>query len=235
MVLPELQPRDALVDTYDTLDGVRAVIALAREKHDFRVAAVRLDSGELGRLARDARRLLDAAGLEEVRIVASGGLDESGVAGLLASGAPIDGFGVGTRMVVSEDAPSIDLAYKLVAYTGEPRMKFSEGKVHHPGRKQVHRFSRGGRFDHDVLARFDEDIPGGEPLLRRVMRDGRRLPAGEVSLEDSRAHAAGQLRRLPDPLRSLSPAAEPYDIRISRGVEEGHQRVGSRADEASGP
>jgi nicotinate phosphoribosyltransferase len=123
-----------LVDTYDTLLGIDRVIELARELGDaFRVRAVRLDSGDLAALAVEARRRLDAAGLHRVEVFASGGLDEHRIAELVARGAPIDGFGVGTRMGVSEDAPALDMAYKLTAYAGEGRLKLSPGKRILPG------------------------------------------------------------------------------------------------------
>jgi nicotinate phosphoribosyltransferase len=115
-----------LVDTYDTLEGVRRVVRLAEELGaDFRVRGIRLDSGSPGELARRCRTTLDDAGLEEVEIVASGSLDEDEIARLLAEGAPIAGFGVGTRMGVSSDAPALDVAYKLTAYAGRGRMKLS--------------------------------------------------------------------------------------------------------------
>ncbi|HEX2163903.1 MAG TPA: nicotinate phosphoribosyltransferase, partial [Thermoanaerobaculia bacterium] len=138
-----------LVDTYDTLAGVEKVAVLARELGDgFRVRAVRLDSGDLAELAKRSREILDAAGLERVEIFASGGLDEDSVAALVAAGAPIDGFGVGTRMGVSQDAPTLDAVYKLTSYAGRGRMKVSPGKETLPGRKQVFRVEEGGRARH---------------------------------------------------------------------------------------
>jgi nicotinate phosphoribosyltransferase len=131
-----------LVDTYDTLDGVRNVVRLAEEiGSDFRVRGIRLDSGDLGELARASRRILDE-GLDRVEIFASGGLDEHEVERLVESGAPIDGFGVGTRMGVSSDAPSLDMAYKLTEYAGRVRLKLAPGKRILPGRKQVFRSER---------------------------------------------------------------------------------------------
>jgi nicotinate phosphoribosyltransferase len=204
-----------LVDTYDTLVGVRKVIELARRLGShFRVRAVRLDSGDLGDLARQTRQLLDAAGLSEVRIFASGGLDEHKLAALIESGAPIDAFGVGTKLAVSEDAPSLDMAYKLVEYAGRPRMKLSTEKVIYPGRKQVFRSVEGGRMVRDVIGRHDEALEG-KPLLRPVMRGGMRLADGRVTLEEARAHARRELERLPETLRSLAPAAAPYRTDIS--------------------
>ena len=131
-----------LVDTYDTLRGVDRVIALVRDE-GLDVGAVRIDSGDLGELAGEARRKLDAAGLQRVRIVVSGGLDEHRIQTLVQAGAPIDGFGVGTEMGSVADAPSLDFAYKLTEYQGRPRLKTSPGKPLYPSAKQVWRFSDG--------------------------------------------------------------------------------------------
>ena len=199
-----------LVDTYDTLAGVGKVIDLARRLGDaFKVRAIRLDSGDLYDLAIKARALLDAAGLDGVSIFASGGLDESEIARLLDRGAPIDGFGVGTAMGVSEDAPSLDLAYKLCAYAGRGRSKLSPGKPILPGRKQVFRTERG-----DVIARSGETLPG-RPLLRPVMQDGRRVPGTRDDLDAIRARAAAEVAALPAAVRALEPAAEPYPVDVS--------------------
>jgi nicotinate phosphoribosyltransferase len=206
-----------LVDTYDTLAGVRKVIELARELgSDFHVTAVRLDSGNLGELAVEARRLLDQAGLESVRIFVSGGLSEDEVAGLVKAGAPVDGFGVGTDMGVSRDVPALDIAYKLVEYGGRARLKLSTGKILLPGPKQVYRVERDGVADHDVLARREEE-PCGRPLLGRVMIGGRR--SAEVpTLDASRARAQMELGRLPQRVRKLEPAVPPYGVEISDGL-----------------
>ncbi len=204
-----------LVDTYDTLAGVRKVVDLARELGPrFRVSAVRLDSGDLGTLAFGARRILDDAGLRSVGIFASGGLNEDEIARLVAAGAPIDGFGVGTDMGVSRDAPSLDIAYKLVEYAGRGRMKLSTGKVLLPGRKQIFRVERDGIADHDVLGRRDEP-PCGRALLQHVMAGGTRRPEGRVTLNEARAHAKTELDRLPAQLRDLAPATPPYRVDLS--------------------
>jgi nicotinate phosphoribosyltransferase len=186
-----------LVDTYDTLAGVRKVVQLAREMGDaFRVRAIRLDSGDLGALAMEARKILDAGGLERVEIFASGGLDEHEIARLLDAGAPIGGFGVGTGMGVSSDAPALDMAYKLAEYGGRGRLKLSAGKPILPGEKQVFRREDDGIATGDVVGRAAEDLPG-RPLLEPVMEDGRRLlPAGDVSLDAARGRPAA--RRCPD-------------------------------------
>ncbi|MFZ5468008.1 MAG: nicotinate phosphoribosyltransferase [Myxococcota bacterium] len=199
-----------LVDTYDTLEGVQNVVRLARELGpSFQVRAVRLDSGDLLALSKQARRLLDDAGLAAVRIVASGGLDEEEIFRLLKNGAPIDAFGVGTAMGVSADAPSLDLAYKLVAYAGKGRTKLSPGKEIWPGQKQVFRQESG-----DVLGLIEEKLPG-TPLLRQVMRAGARTPEGKDDWRAARARAEREIGRLPERLRALSAADPPYSVEVS--------------------
>jgi nicotinate phosphoribosyltransferase len=218
-----------LVDTYDTLDGVRNVIRLARLLgSDFRVRGIRLDSGDLGVLAREARNLLDAAGLSQVRIVASGGLDENEIASLLAQGAPIDSFGVGTRMGASVDAPTLDMAYKLTAYAGQGRLKLSPGKRLLPGRKQVFRLERAGAAEGDVLARADE-ARSGRPLLSLVMEGGVRTTAGRVSLAEARERAREETARLPPRLRALERAEPPYPVVISEALAALEAEVARRA------
>jgi nicotinate phosphoribosyltransferase len=217
-----------LVDTYDTLAGVRKVVALARELGPaFKVRAVRLDSGDLAALARGARRILDDAGLTSVEIFASGSLDEDAVAALVEGGAPIDGFGVGTAMGVSRDAPDLDIAYKLVAYGGRARMKLSTGKVLLPGRKQIFRVEEDGLARRDVLARHDEAL-AGRPLLAPVMRRGERLPAGRVTLDEARGRARDELARLPAALRALAPADPPYAVEISAGLARARDELAAR-------
>jgi len=200
-----------LLDTYDTEAAAAKVVALARE--GVAVRGVRLDSGDLAEHARRVRRILDAGGLGEVTIFASGNLDEDGLRDLIASGAPIDGFGLGTRLVTSADAPYLDCAYKLVEYAGRPRRKRSEGKASWPGRKQVwRRHGDDGRMCGDVLA-LEDDPQAGTPLLVPVMRAGRRLGLS-ASLAASRAHAAAELGRLPEPLRRLEPGAA-YPVTVA--------------------
>lgn len=200
-----------LVDTYDTIEGVRRVIALAAKLGpDCRIRGIRLDSGDLAALARAARAMLDAAGLQRLQIFASGGLDEHRVAALIAAGAPIDAFGVGTEMSVSADAPSLDLAYKLTAYAGEPRTKLAPGKRILPGRKQVF------RAEGDVIALAEERLDG-TPLLRPVVRNGVRV-APRATLAEARRIAAEGVARLPPRLRRLDPAEPAYPVAISPGL-----------------
>lgn len=202
-----------LVDTFDTIEGVRNVIALARELGDaFSVRAVRLDSGDLASHARTARALLDESGLTSVRIVASGGLDEHSIDALVRSGAPIDAFGVGTAVHTSADAPSLEAVYKLAAYDGEPRAKRSEAKATLGGRKQVYRrFDADGIATGDTIALAEEDQIEGSSLLRQVMRQGRRLEPREP-LEATRQRTLAARATLPPHLRALAPAAPGYPV-----------------------
>jgi nicotinate phosphoribosyltransferase len=217
-----------LVDTYDTLEGVRKLIELAeRMGDDFQVRAVRLDSGELISLSEDVRRLLDEAGLGSVGIFASGNLDEYAISELTGARAPIDGFGVGTKLGVSGDAPYLDSAYKLVEYRGEGRLKLSTRKATLPWRKQVFRQLDGDQYACDVVARHSEDHPG-EPLLTQVMAAGERLPAGAFRIDEARHRVAEQVGRLPIALRGLDPADPPYPVIVSDDLEEDRARISQR-------
>jgi nicotinate phosphoribosyltransferase len=192
-----------LVDTYDTLNGVRTAIEVIQELGLTDNLAVRLDSGDLDDLSRGARALLDEAGLRGVRIFVSGGLDEYELHRLVGGGAPIDGFGVGTRMGVSADAPSLDSAYKLVEYDGRPMLKLSEHKATEPGRKQVFRGAKG-----DVIGLRDEPLPDDhEPLLVPVMSRGRRTGPTRT-LATARTLFRADLERIPpDAARIEGPVA----------------------------
>jgi nicotinate phosphoribosyltransferase len=220
-----------LVDTYDTLEGVRAVVSLSQELgEEFRVRGVRLDSGDLSALSRGSRDILDAAGLEGVEIFASGSLDEYRIAELVRGGAPIDAFGVGTLMGVSRDAPYLDLAYKLTEYAGSGRLKTSPGKASLPGRKQVFRETAGGEAVADVIARHGEDLPG-RPLLELVMKEGRRLRRAEP-LARLRERAAAELAGLPSRVRGLEAADPPYPVRISPALLRHRDEVRARVARA---
>jgi nicotinate phosphoribosyltransferase len=217
-----------LVDTYDTLAGVQNVVRLSRELADrFQIRAIRLDSGDLASLARQARRLLDAAGLDAVEVFASSGLDEHSIAELVQSGAPISGFGVGTKMGVSADAPYLDVVYKLVEYAGHGRLKLSPGKLVRPGRKQVFRVEPNGQADHDVLCGADEQ-PAGRPLLELVMQDGQRLPTADHSLEELRRYGRNELAKLPERVRALAAAQPPYRVEVSAELERRTAQVAER-------
>ncbi|HEX6236577.1 MAG TPA: nicotinate phosphoribosyltransferase [Acidimicrobiales bacterium] len=214
-----------LVDTYDTPRGVERALEVAREMRErgVEIRGIRLDSGDLAALARDARRTLDDAGFPELRIIASGGLDEHKIHRLLHDEhAPIDGFGVGSALGVSDDTPVLDSIYKLAAYDGRPVRKTSTGKASWPGAKQVW---RSHDWDHDVLALAEEPPPGPgyQPLLEEAMRDGKRTAAGSASLDEANQHFERQWARLPSRIRHLTdPDAHPVQIseRMRRLAEE---------------
>lgn len=192
-----------LVDTYDTLGGVRHAIEVISELGLEQRAAIRLDSGDLAELARGARAMLDGAGLDHVRIFVSGSLDEFELARFVAEGAPIDAAGVGTRLGVSADAPYLDSAYKLVAYDGAPMAKLSTGKLTLPGPKQVF---RGPQLADTIGLRSEAAPPGTTALLEPLMRAGRRL-ADRTSLSDARHRFESDLAELPpDALALVDPS-----------------------------
>jgi nicotinate phosphoribosyltransferase len=216
------QPENAvlLIDTYDTEVAARKVVALAPSlrQQGIMVKGVRLDSGDLADHARKVRRILDEGGLPQAQILASGNLDEYQLQRLIASGAPIDSFAVGTAMTTSADAPSLDCAYKLQEYAGRPCRKRSEGKATWPGRKQVYRqYRRDGRDDYDLVT-TEQDHGAGDPLLHPVMTEGHRLVPVQ-KLTELRQRAATQLALLPDSLRSLE-CDHPYDVRISQPLQD---------------
>lgn len=196
-----------LLDTYDTLAAARKAVLVAKEMETKgqRLAGVRLDSGDLAELSQQVRRVLDDAGLAYVKIFVSGGLDERSIEQYLAAGAPIDAFGVGTRMDVSADQPYLDMAYKLVEYDGRPVLKSSPGKGTWAAQKQVYRRLRSGEgFAGDVIALREEPaVPGTvEILLRSVMERGRLL-APHPALPVIRDYCAAQVASLPEDLRGL--------------------------------
>lgn len=192
-------PVTFVVDTYDTGRGVETAARVLGELERGPGCAVRLDSGDLGELARRARATLDAAGLRDVGIIASGGLDEYAIDGLVRDGAPIDVFAVGTRVGVAADSPYLDAAYKLVEYDGTPVMKLSPGKATAPGPKQVFR----GPGLRDVVGLANEEPPAGtEPLLRTVMRGGLRTEPPDT-LDAARARFEADLALLPEPARRI--------------------------------
>jgi nicotinate phosphoribosyltransferase len=156
--------------------------------------------------------------LPYVQIFASGGLDEFKIEELLRAGAPIDGFGVGTKVGVSADAPWTDCAYKLVEYEGRPTMKLSHEKKTLPGSKQVFRFyDAKGNYLHDVIGRADEKIAGAEPLLHQVMVSGKSINS-EPSLPELRMKFRQEFARLPEAQKKLR-VPEPYDVRVSQSLE----------------
>jgi nicotinate phosphoribosyltransferase len=208
-----------LVDTYDTLQGVEKAIEVARELRakGGTLTAIRLDSGDMAALARDARAMLDEAGLDEVEIFASGGLDEDVIASLAES--PIDAFGVGTKVGVAADSPYLDSVYKLVEYDGHRVAKLSVKKATLPGPKQVWR--KPG-MDGDVIGLREEAGPeGAEPLLESVMSGGQRH--AREGLREARERFSSEFATMPAPLRSLDPA--PYRVEHTAALDELSERV----------
>jgi nicotinate phosphoribosyltransferase len=214
-----------LIDTYSDLPGAENAITVAKELEakGNRLGGIRLDSGDLTELSKKIRRLLDDQGLNYVNIFASGDLDEYRIEELLRKGARIDAFGVGTRMGTSADKPYIDVIYKLCetqSKTGEfsPIMKLSEGKITLPGRKQVYRFTdQKGNYAKDVIALAEEKLDG-EPMLIKVMEDGKttyELP----SLEEVHSQAKASLSKLPQEYKKLiNPPL--YPVELSKNLSE---------------
>lgn len=204
-----------LIDTYDTLAGARKAVEIAREMahKGQRLRGVRIDSGDLASLAKEVRRIFDDAGLADVKIIGSGGLDEYDLAALAEANAPYDSYGVGTRMGVSADAPWFDMAYKLVEYNGRPALKLSTGKASSPGRKQIFRFSdRQGRLVRDVIALRNEELAGAEPLLQKVMERGR-MREPYPRLKEIRERLLDEINHLDEQTRAIrSPADYPIEL-----------------------
>ncbi|MFL6672676.1 MAG: nicotinate phosphoribosyltransferase [Massilia sp.] len=205
-----------LIDTYDVEASAALVVRLAqrlRQEAGIRIEAVRIDSGDLGEYARRVRAILDRGGCEDIGIFASGNLDEYRVAALERARAPIQGYGVGTRMNTSADAPFLDCAYKLVEYAGRPCCKLSAGKVTWPGAKQVYRhYGLRGEMEADrVCLEGEQDF--GEPLLQPAMRGGA-LVRPHPSLDQVRARVRAQLELLPRDRCSLEQAV-PYPVVVS--------------------
>lgn len=206
-----------LIDTYDTERAAGLVVEIAEDlaAEGATVGAVRIDSGDLDRASQSVRAILDEGGLDSVRIVVSGDLDEHRIAALLAAGAPIDAFGVGTQLGTSADAPSLGAVYKLVEDVDGPKAKRSAGKASLPGCKQVWRVrGQDGRYARDVLALASESVAGGQPVLERVMAGGRRCQPAR-SLPEIQERGRATLAALPDELCSLEPGGQPYPVETS--------------------
>lgn len=228
-----------LIDTYDTVEGARRAVEVAHElrAEGIAVKAVRIDSGDLAQLSTQVREVLDAGGCEDVRIVVSGDLNEYRIGSLLAAGAPIDSFGVGTEMGVSADAPALSAVYKLVEYDGRPVLKLSTDKESLPGRKQLWREYASGPDDAQVLVGDVVGLEGetgipGQPLLEHVMADGEITSnctwasspgstsnAATAVLADARERRARGLATLPAQFRSLADSDEPSPVKTSPALD----------------
>ena len=229
----ECQPENVvlLIDTYDTEKGAQKVVDLAPKlsRKGIVVKAVRLDSGDLATLSAKVRHILDQGGLQKVKIFISGNLDEYRLSNLCASGAPIDGFGVGTKMITSADAPHLDCAYKLVEFNGVARRKRSEGKATWPGPKQVYRrFDGQGQMCGDILT-IDSDSCPGTPLIKPVMHKGQRISDFPL-LQESRSLTLSALATLPEALKSISTRSH-YSVEISTKLKDLALQVDRRRGE----
>jgi nicotinate phosphoribosyltransferase len=203
-----------LIDTYDVHKGAQKAVeaAIRLKERGIKVRAVRLDSGDLLTLSRDVRQILDRGGFKDMQIFASGNLDEYIIHDLVSQEAPIDGFGVGTKLDTSEDAPYLECAYKLMEYAGQPRFKKSQGKATIPGRKQVFRQLEGKTMVGDIIT-VEGDEAGGIPLLTKVMSGGQRTTRRQ-DLKDIASYARSQLQSLPAHFRELK-TKPPYPVKIS--------------------
>ena len=218
-----------LVDTYDTLMGVEKVVQLAKELgDDFRVSGIRLDSGDLFELANKSRQILDDAGLKNVDIYVSGGLNEFEIERMMDQALPIDGFGVGTAMGISADAPDLDIAYKLVEYAGVGRMKLSAGKLTLPGAKQIFRSFDNGTASGDILGGRDERLEG-TALLQAFMLDGTRQRLAD-SPDTARQRGAQLLFALPDRILANQRADQAYCVEISPTLQRYRDRIRARVE-----
>ncbi len=223
-----------LVDTYDSIEGVNNAIIIGKELRErgHRLQGIRLDSGDLVSLSKKSREILDKAGFEDVKIFVSSDLDEYRIEEIIREGAPIDGFGVGTRLVTGANFNSITReggpsalpgVYKLVERIGKdghpiPKTKLSTDKVLLPYRKQVHRHSdEDGNFHRDTVSRWDEPIADAEPLLIPIIEKGRTV-YGFPDLEESRKYCQSQLTRLPKPYRLLADTPI-YPVKLSPQLE----------------
>ena len=219
-----------LIDTYDTEAAASKVVELAGRlaEEGIPIKGVRIDSGDLAEHARKVRKILDDGGHPEITIFASGNLDEYALAELVKKEAPIDGFGIGTHLDTSADRPYLDYVYKLQEYAGIARCKRSEGKATWPGRKQVYRYRDGqGRLAYDLLT-LEADPHPGEPLIKPVMRAGKRLASPEP-LSHMRDRVAEGLASLPERLRGLEQTTPPYEVRVSEAI----QRLAAQVDKAA--
>ncbi len=217
-----------LIDTYDSLKAIQKVIQISKELgSDFKIQGIRIDSSNLAELSFLIREELDQAGLKDVKIFASGGLDEYKISKIIDEKAPIDGFGVGTNMGVVEDAPYLDMVYKLTSYAGKDRIKISPGKETLPGQKQVYRIENQlGEYDHDVLTNYKAVHEQGQPLLRQVMKDGRRTFYGKKEdLKTICNRTRTELIKLPAKLHDLHSTLDAYPVHISSILKEKQKNI----------
>lgn len=194
-----------LIDTYDTLQGAKKALKLMKE--GIKVVGVRIDSGDIESLSKEVRKIFDDEGFRDVKIVVSGGVDEMDIEKWLSDGAPVDVFGVGTKLLTSSDAPYLDMAYKLVEYEGKPKYKLSPGKKTFPYKRQVIRYYEGGFMAYDEVVPYKD---GG--LVSLFVKEGslvKKLP----SLKEIRDVFMEDLSKLPEALKALDKKEE-YKVMV---------------------
>jgi nicotinate phosphoribosyltransferase len=190
-----------LIDTYDTIGATQKIVKLKNffEENKISLKGVRIDSGDLAKLSKEVRKILDKGSLKEVQIFLSGSLDEKEIKKLLKVKTPVSGFGVGTKMGVSEDAPYFEMGYKLVEYEGKPCFKLSPKKELLPGSKNLYRvWDEKDRFLFDLITLKDEPVdlssyPKSTNLLKLVYKEDKILY--QESLEDIRSRVKEELKR----------------------------------------
>ncbi|WP_457627808.1 nicotinate phosphoribosyltransferase [Persephonella sp.] len=213
-----------LVDTYDTVQGVYNAVKAIRELGLKHFKGIRIDSGDILTLSKKAREILDREGFKDAIIIVSGGINEYKIKQLLDAGAPVDGWGVGTELVVSADLPYLDCAYKLVEYDGRPVMKFSTKKKTLPYKKQIYRIEKDGILEKDIITVYNEEVKGGIPLLKQVIKNGE-LVTELPSLGQIRQKAINSFQKLPDELKSIEktiqflPEVSPEIVRTMEELE----------------
>jgi nicotinate phosphoribosyltransferase len=200
-----------LIDTYDTLSAAKKVVKLAKE--GVKAIAVRIDSGDLVKLSKKVREILDEAGLNDVKIIVSGGLDEHDIKKLMDEKAPVDIFAVGTKLVTSADQPYLDIAYKLVEYDGKPKFKLSPGKATFPYKRQIIRhYLQNGIMNYDELVRFNEEVEG-EKLVFKVVEKGKIVYTFK-SLKEIKETFLEEIKKLPESLKTLDAPTQKYKVII---------------------
>jgi len=208
-----------LIDTYDVYQGIENVIKLSKKLGDkFFITGIRIDSGDIITTSKEIRKILDRAGLYKVKIIVSGSLDEYKIHEIVKENAPIDGFGVGTKAIVSEDAPYLDIVYKLTEYKGEGKFKKSKGKSTIPFQKQVYRFISEGRYSEDIISMYKEILPGN-PLIIKLMEDGKIVKGAVEDLNVIRERVIKELSMLPDDLKKIEKSEMVYPVKFSPSLE----------------
>jgi nicotinate phosphoribosyltransferase len=207
-----------LIETYDAISGAHKAVQIAREMaaRGQHLQGVRIDSGDLFKLGHDVRRILDEAGLQDVQIIGSGGLDEFDLDELARQNVPYNAYGVGTKMGVSADAPWTDMAYKLVSYDKRPVIKLSAGKESLPGAKQVYRYVEDGKMHHDVIALQEDITEGGLPLLETVMTGGH-IASPATPLKEVRERFRREFAQMPDQYKAIR-NPDIYAVKVSAGL-----------------